>query len=83
MDETKNDEASLPSWQELADSGLVDEKYLQYSPEDVEKINDIKLLLQLQKWYFPFTQPRNIFEARYIMLVFDAVNNKLKQHCLI
>ena len=69
------------SWQDFADSGLVQEKYLRYSPEDVENINDTETLRQLQEWYFPFSQPRNLFEATYIALVYDAVNTKLNEFC--
>ena len=66
------------SWQDLVDSGQVQEKYLRYSPKEVENIDDTETLRQLQEWYFPSSQPRNFFEAAYIALVYDAVTAKLK-----
>ena len=68
---------TLPEWRALADSGWVQTKYLRYNPEDIEEIDDIDMLLQLQKWYFPSSQPRNLFEETYLKLVLEAVNAKL------
>ena len=64
-------------WCVLAESGLVREKFLLHNPEEVEKIEDEETLLQLQKWYFPASQPRNPFEQTYVDEVLDAVNKKL------
>ena len=68
---------TLPEWRALAQSGWVQQKFLRYNPEDVEEIDDIDFLLQLQRWYFPASQPRNLFEETYLKLMLDAVNAKL------
>ena len=66
-----------PYWRVLAESGFVRQKYLRYTPEDVAEIDCIDMLDTLREWYFPASQPHNDFEADYLQLVLDAVNNRL------
>ena len=68
-------------WRLLAESGYVRQKFLNYTPEDVEEIDDEHTLLLLEKWYFPASQPQNIYEETYVSIMLDAVRNKLHPQC--
>ena len=76
-EEEEEKKPTLPEWRKLAESGWIQPKYLRYNPDDVAEIDDIDMLLQLQKWYFPASQPRNLFEQTYLKLMLDAVETKL------
>lgn len=73
-EEKKNER---PHWRLLQQSGYVREKYLRYTPEDVAEIDDIDTLINIREWYFPASQPRNLFEQTYIDLVREAAEEKL------
>ena len=64
-------------WKALAESGMVHPKFLQYNPEDVLEIDDYETLMELRGWYFPSSQPRNFFEAAYLQIMFESINNRL------
>ena len=66
-----------PEWRTLADSGYVRIKFLRFTPEDVAEIDDIDRLMKICDWYFPASQPQNLFEATYIDLVREAAEAKL------
>ena len=68
-------------WQFLAESGCVRKKFLDYTPEDVEEIDDIFTLLMLEKRYFPISRPQNIYEETYLAIMLDALKNKLRPQC--
>ena len=68
-------------WQLLAESGCVRQKFLNYTPEDIEEIDDIHTLLLLEKWYFPASQPHNVYEETYLAIMLDAIRNKLHPQC--
>ena len=70
-------EASRPEWRLLAESGYVREKFLNFTPEDAEEIDDIDSLIHLRELYFPSSQPRNHYEAVYIQLVREALEARL------
>ena len=76
-DEEEEKKTNLPEWRALRDSGYVREKFLLYTPEDVEEIDDIDFLLKIREWYFPASQPRNLFEETYIKLVWEMADKKL------
>ena len=64
-------------WRALAQSGYVRAKYLQWTPEDVHEMDCMDTLWWLREKYQPFSQPQNCFEARYLELMINAVNDRL------
>ena len=66
-----------PEWRLLAESGQVREKFLRFTPEDAEEIDDIDSLLHLRELYFPSSQPRNYYEVAYMQLVREALEARL------
>ena len=67
----------LPEWRVLAQSGWVRAKFLRYNPEDVEELDDFEMLMKLKDWYFPSSQPQNLFEETYCVLMREAADKKL------
>ena len=61
----------------LAESGYVREKFLRFTPEDAEELDDIDSILHMRELYFPSSQPRNHYEAVYIQLVREALEARL------
>lgn len=70
-------EEEKAGWCFLRDSGYVREKYLRYTPEDVEEIDDLDTLTDLLHWYNPPSQPHNFYEACYLTLMLEAVRARL------
>ena len=66
-----------PEWRLLAESGYVREKFLRFTPEDAEEIDDWDMLLRLRELYTPASQPRNLYEHAYVQLVAEAVDGKM------
>ena len=71
------EEEKAQEWKALAESGMVHPKFLQYNPEDVLEINDIDSLMEMRGWYLPSSQPRNFFEAAYLKIMLEAIDNRL------
>ena len=67
----------LPEWRVLAQSGWVRDKFLRYNPEDVAEIDDMDVILQIKDWYFPASQPHNLFEEAYCSLMREAAEKKI------
>ena len=61
----------------MKESGRVQPKFLHWTPEDVEEIDDLDTLMWLREKYTPFSQPQNVFEETYLSLMLEAVNNRL------
>ena len=72
--ETEKDEEV--SWRWLAERG-VRAKFLRYNPEDIDEIDDMDTLLVLKNFYSPSSQPYNIYEHSYCVLIRDAVERKM------
>ena len=67
-------------WRVLAESGRVREKFLTWSPEDVEKMDDAESLKEIRRLYhLPASQPWNAFEEAYLQCIVDAVSERLRQ----
>ena len=66
-----------PEWRLLAESGYVREKFLRFTPEDAEEIDDLDTLLRLRELYTPASQPRNLYEHAYVQLVAEAVDSRM------
>ena len=57
-------------WQFLKNTGGVRAKYLSYTPEDVEEIDDIDTLRWLyDKYHMPASQPQTVEESMYQCLM--------------
>ena len=57
----------------------VREKFRQWTVEDVREVEDKQLLEQLQVWYTPNSQPRNIYEWDYVESIKEAVDDRMKE----
>ena len=68
---------TTPEWRLLAESGYVREKFLRFTPEDAEEIDDLDSLLHLRELYFPSSQPRNHYEVVYMQLVREALEARM------
>ena len=66
-----------PEWRVLADTGYIRQKYLRWSPEDVQDIDDPDMLKTLRDYYTPSNQPQNAFEESYFSLMIEVVNDRL------
>lgn len=66
-----------PEWQLLAESGRVREKFLRWTPEDVEEMDDRGTLECLKDLYSPLSQPQNYLEEAYLLCILDAVTERL------
>ena len=64
------------SRQWLLDRG-VRPKFLQYNPEDVVEIDDIDTLLYIRDLYMPASQPQNLYEESYCILMVELAEEKL------
>lgn len=71
------EEPRIPEWKVLADTGYVRRKFLRWTPEDVEEMDDLETLEMLRSYYTPASQPQNHFEAAYCQCIIDAVNDRL------
>lgn len=63
---------SVPSLQSIIFSRYVREKYLLYSVDEVQKLENLKEVKRVLKWYTPSSQPRNRIESIYITQVHNA-----------
>ena len=64
----------------LMKSGGVKAKYLSYTPEDVEEIDDLDTLRWLyDKYKLPASQPQTVEEATYQCLMTYHLGIKIKQ----
>ena len=70
----EDEESRWSDWRLLADSGYVREKFLRFTPEDAEEIDDFDALLRLRELYTPASQPRNLYEHAYVQLVQEAID---------
>ena len=73
----EEEEERKPEWRVLMESGWVRSKFLRYTPEDVEEIEDYDSLMCIRNFYFPASQPHNLFEITYCELIRDAIDAKL------
>ena len=65
-------------WQFLKNTGGVRAKYLSYTPEDVEEIDDIDTLRWLyDKYHMPASQPQTVEESMYLDLMSFHLGVKL------
>ena len=55
----------------------VRQKWLRYSPSDIEKMTDIEELEMLLDLYFPSEQPRTAEEAAYIEEMHACISRRL------
>ena len=63
----------------LAESGHVRTKFLRYGPEDVMRESQDMFLAQLWNFYFPSSQPLNIYEEAYLQVMRDTIQTRLSQ----
>ena len=73
----EEEEERKPEWRVLMESGWVRPKFLRYTPEDVEEIEEYDTLMTLRDLYFPASQPQNLFEMTYCTLLREAIDAKL------
>ena len=67
-------------WQFLKNTGGVRAKYLTYTPEDVEEIDDIDTLRWLyNKYHVPAGQPQTLEETMYLHLMSFHLGVKLNK----
>ena len=55
----------------------VREKYLCFTPKDIEEETCIPFLEHLWELYFPFSQPRNAYEEAYLSLMRECIDSRL------
>lgn len=61
----------------LAETGEVRECLLLHTPEDIEEINSIAVLVEYEKLYFPASQPQTEEEEAYFGLLRNCVQMRI------
>ena len=64
-------------WEFLLNSGKIRAKFLNYTPETVDTLEDVHFLHTLKEWYFPASQPRNWQEDAYCQLMREACSSRI------
>ena len=65
-------------WEFLKNTGGVREKYLTYTPEDVDEIDDVNTIRWLYlKYHMPAGQPQTLEETMYLNLMSFHLGVKL------
>ena len=72
----QHEEEEVLSQQWLKNRG-VRPKFLRYKPEDIEEIDDFDTLVYIRDLYMPASQPENLYELSYCMLMTEIIEEKL------
>ena len=73
---------SKPYWQTLKSSGKVRQRFLFYTPEDVEEIDDYNTLFSIySSYYFASDYPQNEEEESYLNIMCLRCFDKMYRIC--
>ena len=61
----------------LSETGEIREKFLRFSPEDVDEEDSCEDLHKLAELFFPCGQPHNAYEEAYLDLMREAISARL------
>ena len=62
---------------DLAATGCIRQRFLTWTPDDIEEIDDAESLFDLMKLFNPFSQPQNNFEEAYLSLLRDCCRKRI------
>ena len=68
-----------PEWLILWESGHVREEFLDFGPDDAEMVFAGEDFQRLHDLYSPLSKARNLFERRYMQLVLDALDARVRR----